>query len=156
MEHLFREEEVGRSVWGILRYTGDGLASHQLVKDVCAELKELHRGQAQEFIAGLVGLLLRNGVAGVEKGSQGHVMFAEDSLVELSARVVAAAFASCVHVCAAARAADRGGRRWAAGAPGAAREAVDAHGAVGAARVGGRGEVSSIVAIGAVVGRGIL
>lgn len=102
MEHLFGKKEVWGAVWGILRHSGNGLAAHQFVKDICAEFVELHSRKAQEFITGLVWLLLREGVACIKKGAKCQVVFVEDGFVELRARVVAAIFASGIHVCTAA------------------------------------------------------
>lgn len=155
---LLGEQKGRRAVGSILGDASSGLPAHQLVKDVGTQLVELNRGESQELIARLVGLLLGGRVARVEKDAEGKVVLVEDGLVEFAAPLLLVAGAAVgrtniapgVHVGAAGRTTDRGGRGGAAGASGTARKAVDAHVAAGAARVRGRGEVAATVGIRAV------
>lgn len=158
MEGLFGEQIGGRAVGSIRGRPGGGLPPYQLVEYVGAELVELDGGETQQLVPRLVGLLLVVGVAGVEVDAQGNVVLVEDSLVEVTADTVAAAVAASVQVGSVAGAGDGGGRRGTTVAPGARSvgEAVDAHVAVGATRIRGRGEVGSTVGKGAVVGSLVL
>lgn len=158
MEVLLGEQKGGRAAGSVRGGSGGGLPPDQLVEYVGTELVELDGGETQQLVPRLVGLLLVIGVTGVEEGAQGNVVLIEDGLVEVAADTVAAAVAASIHVGAIAGAGDGGGRRWTTGAPGARSvgEAVDAHVAVGATRIRGRGEVGSTVGKGAVVGSLVL
>src|SRR5699024_1756818 len=99
VERLLGQEKGWGRIGGIWRRSGRGLASHQLVVDIGAELVELHRRESQQLVAGLVGLLSGAWVACVEEGPEGDVVFVQYGVVDIGAGAVAVALASSrVHV----------------------------------------------------------